>query len=270
LDFSTDIQRQLDLPCLGSLPVARPEVSPGSAPDAGFVAAVQSLRTAVQLLRPPQEAFEQFPRGRTILVTSGSKGEGKTTVATNLALALGRMEKVLLIDADMRGKRSCLGLPAGAPGLSHLIAGAAQLRDCLHCLAERRVDVIPAGIMPPNPQELLASKRFRRVLDMLERRYDTIIVDAPALDDARDTLQLARHCSDLLFVIGAGGARAVNAREHLTQLSENGVKVSGVVLNRVGHAGQSARSHLELGKEQMLSNQAQGTQQSAAGTRAFA
>ncbi|MDO9317229.1 MAG: polysaccharide biosynthesis tyrosine autokinase [Gammaproteobacteria bacterium] len=275
LDFSTDTQRQLGLPCLGSLPAVHAGVDPDGAMDAGFGAAVHSLRTAVQLLRAPQETLEQFPCGRIILVTSGSKGEGKTTVATNLALALGRMEKVLLIDADMRGKRSCLGVPAGAPGLSHLIAGAAQLRDCMHSLVDRRVDVIPAGIMPPNPQELLASKRFRRVLDMLERRYDTIVVDAPALEDARDTLQLARHCSDLLFVIGAGGTRVANAREHLTQLSENGVKVSGVVLNRVGHAGQSAGSHLESGQEQMLSNQAlsnqaQGTQQSAAGTRAFA
>jgi len=270
LDFSTDIQRQLGLPCLGSLPAVHAGVSPDGVMDADFGAAVHSLRTAVQLLRPPQETLEQFPCGRIILVTSGSKGEGKTTVATNLALALGRMEKVLLIDADMRGKRSCLGVPAGAPGLSHLIAGAAQLRDCMHSLVDRRVDVIPAGIMPPNPQELLASKRFRRVLDMLERRYDTIVVDAPALEDARDTLQLARHCGDLLFVIGAGGTRVANAREHLTQLSENGVTVSGVVLNRVGHAARSAGSHLESGREQALSKQAQGTQQGAAGTRAFA
>ena len=270
LDFATDIQRQLGLPCLGSLPVAHAGVDPMSARDEGFVAAVQSLRTTVQLLRPPQETFEQFPRGRTILVTSGSKGEGKTTVATNLALALGRMEKVLLIDADMRGKRSCLGLPAGAPGLSHLIAGAAQLRDCLHSLAERRVDVIPAGIMPPNPLELLASKRFCRVLDILERRYDTIVVDAPALEDALDTLQLARYCSDVLFVIGAGGTRVGRAQEHLAQLCENDVKVSGVVLNRVGHAVQSAGSHFAVGQGQAFLNQTQGAQQNPAGTRVFA
>lgn len=270
LDFSTDIQRRLGLPCLGSLPVAHAGVDPKSALDTGFVAAVQSLRTAVQLLRPMHEALEQFPRGRIILVTSGSKGEGKTTVATNLALALGRMEKVLLIDADMRGRRSCLGLPAGAPGLSHLIAGAAQLRDCVHSLVERRVDVIPAGIIPPNPQELLASKRFRRVLDMLERRYDTIVVDAPALEDARDTLQLARHCSDLLFVIGARSTRAEHAKEHLAQLSENDVKVSGVVLNWGGHAGKSAGDHLKVDKGQMLAIKTQGTQQGAAGTGACA
>jgi capsular exopolysaccharide synthesis family protein len=270
LDFATDIQRQLGLPCLGSLPVVHAGVDPTSAMDAGFVAAVQSLRTAVQLLRPAQETFEQFPRGRTILVTSGSKGEGKTTVATNLALALGRMEKVLLIDADMRGKRSCLGLPAGAPGLSHLIAGAAQLRDCVHSLAERRVDVIPAGIMPPNPLELLASKRFCRVLDMLERRYDTIVVDAPALEDALDTLQLARNCSDLLFVIGAGGTRVGRTQEHLAQLCENDVKVSGVVLNRVGHAAHSAGSYFAVGQGQAFLNKTQGAQQNAAGTRVFA
>ncbi len=273
LDFATDIQRQLGVPCLGSLPAASAGVDPTSALDSGFVAALQRLRTAVQLLRSPyspHDLLEQYPRGRIILVTSGSRGEGKTTVAINLALALGRMEKVLLIDADMRGKRSCLGLPVGAPGLSHLIVGAAQLRDCVHSLVDRRVDVIPAGIVPPNPEELLASKRFRRVLEMLERRYDTIVVDAPGLEDVRDTQQLARHCSDLLFVISAGSVRAETARHHLTQLRESDVKISGVVLNRVGHAGKSAVDQVDVVKEQILALQAKGSRQDAAGARAFA
>lgn len=273
LDFATDIQRQLGVPCLGSLPAASAGVDPRSALDSGFVAALQRLRTAVQLLRSPRsphDLLEQYPRGRIILVTSGSRGEGKTTVAINLALALGRMEKVLLIDADMRGKRSCLGLPVGAPGLSHLIVGAAQLRDCVHSVVDRRVDVIPAGIVPPNPEELLASKRFRRVLEMLERRYDTIVVDAPALDDARDTQQLARHCSDLLFVISAGRVRTATAREHLMQLRENDVRVSGVVLNRVGHAGKSAGDRVDVVKEQVLASKVKGARQDAAVTRAFA
>lgn len=273
LDFATDIQRQLGVPCLGSLPAASEGVDPRSALDSGFVAALQRLRTAVQLLRSPfspHDLLEQYPRGRIILVTSGSRGEGKTTVAINLALALGRMEKVLLIDADMRGKRSCLGLPVGAPGLSHLIVGAAQLRDCVHRLVDRRVDVIPAGIVPPNPEELLASKRFRRVLEMLERRYDTIVVDAPGLEDVRDTQQLARYCSDLLFVISAGSVRAETARHHLTQLRESDVKISGVVLNRVGHAGKSAVDQVDVVKEQILALQAKGSRQDAAGARAFA
>lgn len=270
LDFATDIPRQLGVPCVASLPVASAGVDPKSALDAGFVSAVQRLRTSVQLLGPPRNLLEQFPRGRIILVTSGSRGEGKTTVAINLALALGRMEKVLLIDADMRGKRSCLGLPVGAPGLSHLIAGAAQLRDCVHSLVDRRVDVIPAGIVPPNPEELLASKRFRRVLEMLERRYDTIVVDVPALEDATDTQQLARHCSDFLFVISAGRVRTETAREHLMQLRENDVRVSGVVLNRVGPGGKSAGDHVDAVKEQMLAIKTKGTRQDTAVTRAFA
>lgn len=233
LDFDQDVPRQLGLPCLGSLPFVQigPEQPAGT--DDAFTGAINGLRNAVQLLRPPRETLEQFPRGRIILVTSGSKGEGKTMLAVNLALALGRMEKVLLIDADMRANRSCAGLPIGAPGLSHLIAGAAQLRDCVHSQVDKGIDVIPAGIMPPHPHELLASKRFRRVLDTLERRYGAIVIDAPALDDARDTLQLARHCSDLLFVAAAGTTTVADARGHLAQMRENGVQVSGVVLNRM-------------------------------------
>lgn len=91
-----------------------------------------------------------------LLTCSTAAGEGKSTLAASLALTLGRSERVLLINADLRTSQEFMGLPARAPGLSHLIAGAAQLRDCVHARSELGIDVIPAGVLPPNPQELLA------------------------------------------------------------------------------------------------------------------
>lgn len=232
LDFPQDVQRSLGLACIGTLPTVSATSEEHLLNNQSFADALRSLRTALQLLRPSEAPLEQFPRGRTVLVTSGQSGEGKSTLAVNLALATGRMERVLLIDADMRTARPCLGLLAGVPGLSHLIAGAAQLRDCIHRPDDCGIDVIPAGVLPPNPHELLASRRFRRVLDMLERRYDTIVIDAPALGEVSDTLLLARHCSDLLYVVAAGETTIHDARNSLAQLIERGLPVAGVVLNR--------------------------------------
>ncbi len=231
LDFPQDIQQELGLVCIGTLPTVSGASAMRFLDERPFADALRSLRTALHLLRPPEAPLEQFPRGRTVLVTSGQGGEGKTTLAVNLALATGRMERVLLIDADMRTARPCLGLAAGVPGLSHLIAGAAQLRDCIHRPDGCGIDVIPAGVLPPNPHELLASKRFRKVLDMLERRYDTIVVDGPAVGEVSDTLLLARHCSDLLYVTAAGQTTVQQARSSLAQLLDRGLPVSGVVLN---------------------------------------
>ncbi|MDP1931466.1 MAG: CpsD/CapB family tyrosine-protein kinase [Gammaproteobacteria bacterium] len=234
LDFPQDVHQELGLICIGTLPIVSTTSSGHFLDDLPFADALRSLRTALQLLRPFEPPMEQFPRGRTVLVTSGQSGEGKTTLAVNLALATGRMERVLLIEADMRTARPCLGLAAGVPGLSHLIAGAAQLRDCIHRPDGYGIDVIPVGVLPPNPHELLASRRFRRVLDMLERRYDTIVVDAPAVTEVSDTLLLARHCSELLYVTAAGQTTIQQARNSLAQLLQRGLPVSGVVLNRCG------------------------------------
>src|SRR5690606_16713670 len=137
-----------------------------------------------------------------------SEGEGKTSIAMNLAFAMARTEKVLLINADMRRAQSYVGLSAGAAGLSHLIAGAAQMRDCVHHVASKGLYVIPAGVLPPNPKELLSSARFRRIIEMLERRFDTVIIDAPALSEVSDTLVVARQCSDILYVVQAGVTQA--------------------------------------------------------------
>ena len=107
------------------------------------------------------------------------------------------------------------------------------MRDCVHSIDGKNVHVIPSGVLPPNPHELLSSKRFQRVVEMLERRFDTIIIDAPALGEVSDTLVVARHCSDVLFVVHAGHTTAESAAIELARLQGEGIPPVRVVLNRV-------------------------------------
>jgi len=235
LDYPADVVRMLERPCVASMPLSPAIEIQEFLADRPFAQALAALRTRLHLLQPEQDPLEQFPKGRLILVTSSLHGEGKSTLAATLALATGRSERVLLINADMRSSREFLGIAARAPGLSHLIAGAAQLRDCVHRIQDQGIDVIPAGVLPPNPHELLAGKRFRRILDMLQRRYDTIVLDAPALGEVNDTLVVARQCTDILFVIAAGSTSAAQVRAELQKLDLAELPRTQVILNRTQH-----------------------------------
>lgn len=232
LDFPSDIARSLARSCAASLPLSPAIDIPEFLEDRPYAQALAALRIRLQMRRPEPDPLEQFPKGRVILTTSSVHGEGKSTIAASLALAMGRTERVLLINADMRSSREFLGVPARAAGLSHLVAGAAQLRDCVHTLKSKGIDVIPSGVLPPNPQELLAGKRFRRILDMLQRRYDTVILDVPALGDVSDTLLVGKLCSDIVFVVAAGSTRVEQARAELRKLDVADMPPVHVVLNR--------------------------------------
>lgn len=233
LDFKQDVETRLGKVCIGVIPALNLTEPAHFLTDREYASSIGVLRARLQMLRPAYDPLEQFPRGRVVLVTSSTAQEGKSAIAMNLAFTMARTEKVLLINADMRIAQVYVGLPSGAPGLSHLIAGAAQMRDCVHSIDGKNVHVIPSGVLPPNPHELLSSKRFQRVVEMLERRFDTIIIDAPALGEVSDTLVVARHCSDVLFVVHAGHTTAESAAIELARLQGEGIPPVRVVLNRV-------------------------------------
>ncbi len=233
LDFKHDVETQLGKSCVGVIPALELPEPAQFLFDRDYAASIGVLRARLQMVRPAHDPLEQFPKGRVVLVTSATEGEGKTSIAMNLAFAMARTEKVLLINADMRRPQEYVGLPTGTAGLSHLIAGAAQIRDCVHAIPSKGLYVIPSGVLPPNPHELLSSKRFRRIIEMLERRFDTIIIDAPSLVEVSDTLVVARQCTDVLFVIQAGVTVAETAAIEVSRLQGEGIPEVRVVLNRV-------------------------------------
>jgi capsular exopolysaccharide synthesis family protein len=240
LDFAQDVQDTLALDCMTKLPALDLTSYEDFSSNQAYVSALALLRTRLKIRHHDPDPLAQFARANIILLSSSVKGEGKSSVAYNLALSMGASERVLLIDADMRSLRDFAGVKAGAPGLSHLLAGAAQLRDCVHRNQALGIDIIPAGVLPPNPEHLLSSLRFKRVLDVLERRFDSIIIDAPALSEVSDTLILASRCRVILLVVAAGETKADTVKASAQQLLGADMPELAVVLNRARSLSMSA------------------------------
>jgi len=227
-----DVEGRLNVPVLGILPLmaklerkdlARMFVSDQSK---GFSESVRTIRTSVVLSGIDNSH-------KVVLVTSSIPGEGKSTVAANLAFALGRMEKVLLIDADMR--RPALAknfeFPVGAPGLANLIAGTASLEECIRTVDG--IDMLSAGAVPPNPLELLSSPRFVKAMDVLKHKYERVIIDSPPTQAVSDATVLSTFADSLIYVIKSDSTHIDQVEKGVGQLLQNNAPVSGIVLNQV-------------------------------------
>jgi capsular exopolysaccharide synthesis family protein len=229
-----DVEERLRVPLLGYLPLDKSNKD--EAPFLGFLAdekwhfaeAVRTIRTSYVLSCLDKPA-------KVTVITSTVPNEGKSTVSLCLAHALGQMEKVLLIDADMRkpsiGK--ALDISLLTPGLSNLIAGTAGLEECVTRLPNSEVDIITAGVVLGNPLDLIASDRFTLVLKTLKEKYDRILIDSAPVQAVSDSIVLATHADALIYVVRSDSASTPLIKKGLRRLSETQARFSGVVLNQV-------------------------------------
>lgn len=233
-----DVERKLDVPMLGLLPLVGKKQDAGDAEQMvrafvgegmdGFRESVRTLRTGLTLASMEQPAS-------VILVTSSVPSEGKTTTSTNIAEAFGQMEKTLLIDCDMRRPSVAkkLGLAPNVPGLSNAVAYPDMLDECIQSRPELGIDVVSAGPIPPNPLELLGSKNFRDILDTLRGRYQRIIIDSAPMQAVSDALYLSTLVDGVVYVVKADATKDKLAQDGLGKLDNNNARVLGVVLNQV-------------------------------------
>lgn len=233
-----DVERKLDVPMLGLLPLVGKKQDAGDAEQMvrafvgegmdGFRESVRTLRTGLTLASMEQPAS-------VILVTSSVPSEGKTTTSTNIAEAFGQMEKTLLIDCDMRRPSVAkkLGLAPNVPGLSNAVAYPEMLDECIQSRPELGIDVVSAGPIPPNPLELLGSKNFRDILDRLRSRYQRIIIDSAPMQAVSDALYLSTLVDGVVYVVKADATKDKLAQDGLGKLDNNNARVLGVVLNQV-------------------------------------
>ncbi|MDH3325366.1 MAG: polysaccharide biosynthesis tyrosine autokinase [Gammaproteobacteria bacterium] len=189
-----DVEQKLGKAIIGIVPLARIAKQERLDPlkifstndYLGISESIRSIRTGLILsgLDNPH---------KVTLVTSSVPGEGKTTLATSLAISLGQLGSVLLIDADMRlpSVAKIFGITPKSPGLSNLVAGTESPESCIHTFADIGIDVLPCGLLPPNPLELLSSARFAGLIDFLCERYDRIIIDSAPVQAASDALVLS-------------------------------------------------------------------------------
>jgi len=226
------MKKHLGLPFLGMVPaifdktVAAPLISNGV--SSLFAESFRSIRTNV-LFSSADDG------GRFIVVTSTAPGEGKTVVSTNVSVALAQAgHRVLLIDADMRKPRVHeVFSRAVAPGLSNLLVGDAAASEAIQESQTPGLWLMTAGTSPPNPAELLGSKRFKDFTAFLLQHYDWVIVDTPPVMAVTDASIVANLAHGVLFVVGSEMTSRRIAQRAVEQLELGQAKFLGAVLNRV-------------------------------------
>jgi capsular exopolysaccharide synthesis family protein len=182
----------------------------------------------------------------TLLITSSLSGEGKTTVAGNLALVFAQTgRRTLLVDADLRrpGVHRLFDLPNSRGLTTILLGGETDISEIAHATEEPMLHVLTSGPLPPNPAELLDSRRMHTLIDQFKGLADLVIFDSPPLHAVTDAAILASGLDGTLFVIEAGRTRRDAARHGREALAKVGARVLGAALNR--HVGQMRSEYYE-------------------------
>lgn len=173
---------------------------------------------------------------KVIVFTSCAPGEGKSTVSLSVANSLADIgKKVLFIDADLRksvlaGRHKVAGT---VKGLSHFLAGHAEVGDIMYKTRKSDLVIMFAGVVPPNPSELLGQRRFESLISGARKVYDYIIIDAAPLGCVIDSAIIAKQCDASVLVIAAERTSHKLAKNVMKQLEKSECPILGVVLNKV-------------------------------------
>ncbi|MEO9327002.1 polysaccharide biosynthesis tyrosine autokinase [Gordonia aurantiaca] len=207
----------------------------GSDRAADFAGGASPTAEAYRRLRTNLKFVTVDAASPRILVTSPAPGDGKTTTAVNLALALAELgRRVVLVGADLRKPGLGSRLPVnGAVGLTDYLNGDAEILDVIQPSGFRNLDVLASGPVPPNPGELLASERARRGFDVLGERYDHVVVDSPPLLPVSDAMAVGQWMNGVLLVARAGRTGRPQIEQAANQMELARLKVLGCVLNDV-------------------------------------
>jgi capsular exopolysaccharide synthesis family protein len=237
INSTGDVESRLGLPVLGVLQKIKvfarkkgfvSELAFFNDSQSTFSEAVRTVRTSVLMsaLDDPH---------KIVVITSSVPEEGKTTLSFNLACALGQVKKVLLVDGDLRRPKIArlVNRDRKQPGLADLVAGQAQVSQCVFFEERSGIHILPSGTVPPNPLELLSSKRFADVVDKLKEAFDVVIIDSAPLQLVSDAQVLSQFATSVVYVVKADATPYQVAQNGIKKLRRVNAPILGVVLNQL-------------------------------------
>ncbi|MCF8106262.1 MAG: polysaccharide biosynthesis tyrosine autokinase [Desulfohalobiaceae bacterium] len=199
-------------------------------PKSSFSESIRSARTAIQL-----SSFDQPPK--SLVVTSSTPAQGKSTLALNLAQAFAAAEeRVILLECDLRKPRLYkLFTENGSKskGLSNYLSNLCSLQEVIHTLDGTNLKIIPSGSVPPNPTELLSSKRMRSFLAKLEEKFDRVILDAPPFTGFADALVLSNQVGGVVLVANLGETERETLRIFSRSMHNVQAQILGCIVNKM-------------------------------------
>jgi exopolysaccharide transport family protein len=235
-----DVKRHLKMPYLGPVPLFEPasKGNPGHDMNQELVTLHDPKSTASESYRGIRtnilfSAAESAPQ--VILITSAGPREGKTITALNLGITMAQAgSKVILLDCDMRRPKVHKAFSlAKDRGISNLLVGGKAQDGTLRHTPIPNLDVIPCGHIPPNPSEMLGSKRMSDLLNSLRKEYAHILIDSPPSTAVTDPAVLSKSVDGVVLVIRAGDTAREMVKNGIGQFEAVGAHILGAILNGV-------------------------------------
>ncbi len=252
IESARDFENKLGLLPTGTVPLLKDRTYKKRPLDASvfrnykfsvFHESLDSIRTSLNL------SFYNKNR-KLVAISSSVPEEGKTTVAVNLALSFAKLEKVLLVDCDLRKPSVAgrFGISNSHPGLTNILMMNTPSEDCIVPYEDSNLDVLSAGMLSPNPQEILSSQAFEELILSLSGKYDRIIFDTPPILPVKDAFLVGRLTQGIVLVLKANSTTKSVYKHTMTLFARHQIPIDGVVLNQVHAPKKGAHNYSEYAK----------------------
>ena len=231
-----DVEKTIDAPVLSSV------AYDSDVPKHPLLTEVGSHSTRVEafrLLRTNLQFLDLDARPRALVITSAVPSEGKTSTATNLAIALAQTGlRVLLVDGDLRRPKvaSVLGLERSV-GMTTVLVGRSELQDSIQKHTDSGIYFLASGPIPPNPTEVLQSRAAQELFDRVSQMFDMVIIDGPPLLPVSDAAIMARDVDGAILVVRHGKTTKEQLKQAALRLNQVDANLLGVMVNMTPKRG---------------------------------
>ena len=196
-------------------------------PQSNISEAYRTIRTGIEFSNLDKDL-------KIICITSSKKDEGKTTVLSNLGVSFAKIDKkVLLIDADLRNPSiSKMFDISNTQGLMDILLGKKNIQDCVKKTKQENLYILTGGTIPPNPAEVLSSKKMSEFIESIKDEYDYIFIDSPPVGVVSDASIISAYSDGVIFVVGANEVDSNLAKIAKERLDSVKANIVGVILNK--------------------------------------